>query len=231
MLKRQLIMMEGPAGSGKSTLAEALVAHLRSTGTSVDHLPEEAIFTRPEFAQVGQAFRTKNFPTTDLILTAYRRTFRAAATTDSSIIADWNAVGMIEDLPCAQPDRVSVTSNAPSATADASVLAQHAEDVRNEWASDAILLLLRLPSEQAVQRAAKQRGRTWIDREKARWPTKFNSSSSLANVARLHQAYEYRRDALVEAYRAAAWKVVELDASRTEAAVLADATALAFPYA
>lgn len=158
MLAHRLVMMEGPAGAGKSTLAEALVARLRSSGAEVVHLPDEAIFTRPEFGDVGHAFGTKNYPTPELMLTAYRRTFSQAAATDASIIADWNVVGMIEDLPCAQPDRVSVTSNIPSASADTTVLARHANDVRIKWGGAATLLVLRLPADQAVQRAANQRG-------------------------------------------------------------------------
>lgn len=123
-------MMEGVPGSGKSTLAEQLVGWVITHGGEADHLPEEAIFTRTEFSAVGSAFKTKRFPTPDMMLMAYDRIFAEARGRGASVIADWNAVGMIEDLPCAQPDRVSITTNDPTAVVDANVLRQHASDGR-----------------------------------------------------------------------------------------------------
>ena len=132
-----LVMMAGSPGSGKTTLAEGLVDSL---GPRTFGFGEELLFEIAEFADVAFAFRTKAFPDTAMMLDAYRRFIDRVRDDADVVVFDWSCAGMIEDLPCAQPDRTSVTTHRPQMRSDPSVLASHARDVRG-LADDAVLLV------------------------------------------------------------------------------------------
>lgn len=221
-------MMEGVPGAGKSTLAAGLVARAHDMGLEADLMTEETIFSWPEFAEVGRRFRSKNFPTPDVMLAAYGRIFEAAHTRDVFIISEWNAVSMIEDLPCSQIDRTAVTSNLPSVIADIDVLTAHARDVRYAWGREAILLVLEVPVGQAVQRAADQRGRAWLERELARWPDRAPDEPAVVGVTKAHQAYDARRQTIIRAHERAGWTIRRVDASEPQPQVLRASAALVF---
>src|ERR671925_2015496 len=101
-------MMDGLPGSGKSTLADGLVAAL---GSRTFGFGEHALFEIEEFADVAQGFRTKVSPDTTMMLAAYGRLLDRVWTSFDTIVCDWGCVGMIEDLPCAQPDRTTGTTH------------------------------------------------------------------------------------------------------------------------
>lgn len=223
--------MEGVPGSGKSTLAEMLVEWVATAGGEVDHLSEEAIFNRPEFSAVGQAFKTKRFPTPDLMLFAYDRLFAKARDRAASVVADWNAVGMIEDLPCAQPDRASTTTDNPLAVADSDVLRQHALDVRRAWGGQAVLLRLAIPVEEATRRAAQQRGSEWISRQLARAGRSADGAEAIRAIAEWHAAYGQRRRVEVQSHADAGWAISSIDAGTEPAVVLKRAVAATYPDA
>lgn len=208
-------MMEGLPGSGKSTLAKALERCVREAGAAVELLPEEAIFRRAEFARVGRAFRNRVWPAPRLMLEAYDRVFAAARDAHRSVISDWNSVAMIEDLPCAHPDRSTTTSNDPSVMPDEAVLIGHATDVRHAWAAEALLLVLELPPEKAIERAAQERGVAWLEREANRGALELNGSA-FERAVRFHDAFRPRRRAVVDAHERGGWTVVRLDASHSE---------------
>jgi hypothetical protein len=77
-----------------------------------------------------------------MMLAAYERIFAVARERRASIVADWGCLGMVEDLPCAQPDRRSVTSRDPTARADRNVLVSHARDVLDAWGDRCVLFVL-----------------------------------------------------------------------------------------
>lgn len=231
MFAPRLVMMEGVPGSGKSALAENIVAWTQRAGSLAELLPEEAIFNRPEFARVGRAFREKTFPTPMLMLEAYEQVFAAAREAEISVIADWNDVAMIEDLPCAQPDRSTSTTHIPSAVADMTVLRKHASDVRSAWRGQAFLLALEVPTLQAIARAAEERGPKWIEREVGFCPPGGASDAPLIQIAKRHGAYDARRQAIIRSHAEAGWNVCRIDASAEAEAVLGEAVALTFPDA
>ena len=163
-----LVMMEGPPGSGKSTLADGLIAAL---GPRAMRFGEKELFEVSEFSEVAVAFRTKTFPDTTMMLDGYRTFVERVRGETDVVVFDWSCVGMIEDLPCAQADRTSVTTHHPEMRADPVVLAAHARDVRT-LANDAVLLVLDTPIATALGRALEQRGERWFEpwREVADFP-------------------------------------------------------------
>jgi hypothetical protein len=217
----RLVMMNGVAGAGKSTLAAGLAAALGERAAAVDLIPEEDIFTRSEFAEVGQGFKTQQWPTTDTMLAAYRRVVEAARREQRWVIADWDCVGMIEDLPCARPD--PATSN-PGGRADMSVLVAHAADVlRLAGDFKPVLLVLSAPHQVAIQRAATERGPEWVARYAAFVQALDPDESLVDRIARWYEDGTPHYADMVDAYRRAGWNVVELDASRDHEHVLRQA--------
>lgn len=203
-----LVMMEGPPGAGKSTIAEQLARTIRP----VDRLSEEAIFTRAEFAEVGRTFRTKEFPTPELMLTAYVRLFAAARARQATVVADWNAVGMIEDLPCADPTRSSTTTQRPWVLPDADVLMAHARDVRRAWGGEAVLVVLDVSVDVAIRRAAAERGREWTVKQSRR-EDESTEGSELDRAIAFHARFITRRSTVVDVHRASGWRVAVVDAT------------------
>lgn len=67
--KPRLVMLTGSrVGIGKSTLAEGLARRLEEARVTVDLFGEHQIFTRADFADVAEAFRTREFPTPERFL-------------------------------------------------------------------------------------------------------------------------------------------------------------------
>ena len=215
----RFVMMDGPPGAGKSTLAEGLVAAL---GPRTFLFGEEALFEIDEFAGVAVAFRTKAFPDTAMMLDAYRRFVDRAHASFDTIVFDWSCVGMIEDLPCAQPDRSTLTTHRPEMRADPAVLASHARDVA-QLADRAMLLVPEVALTTAIGRAHAQRGEAWFDG----WSdgiAEFRTEGSFLEAAiRYWELGMPRHDDVVAAHVAGGWDVVRIDASRPVGDVLADA--------
>jgi hypothetical protein len=212
-----LVMMAGPAGAGKSTLAGAICAWL---GEACELLPEEAIFERHEFEEVGEAFRSKTFPDTQMMLVAYNRIFARARDARTSIVADWSCIGMIEDLPCAQPDRAALTTRVAGATPDLDVLVSHGRDVLQMWGGRAVLLDLHVRHEIAGQRALADRGTKWFVRHLHLEKT---PADPVGELVRHERQFDQRKQAIVEAHRASGWEIHQLDAEQTSDDVLDDA--------
>ena len=209
------VMMNGPPGSGKTTLAEGLANAL---GPRTFTFPEGALFEIDEFADVAVAFRTKAFPDTAMMLDAYRRFIERVRDDTDVVVFDWSCTGMIEDLPCAQPDRTSVTTHRPEMCSDPEVLASHARDVRG-LADDAVLFVPEVPIATAIGRAHAQRGEHWFDG----WPevkASQGDGSFLDAAVRYWEAGAPRKDDCVRAHAAGGWDVVHLDATAPAADVL-----------
>ena len=210
----RFVMLHGVAGAGKSSLTQDLTAMLIDRGAKIDLIPEEAIFTRSEFVEVGRGFKTRTWPTANVMLAAYSRVIEAARLQNRWVIADWNCVGMIEDLPWAQPDRATLTTFQPEARADMHMLTAHAQDVRILAAElTPILLVLTVPSQVAVRRAAAERGQEWIERFAAPIQELEPGEPLIDRVVRGYESGMLRHSDIINVYIRAGWKVAEIDAS------------------
>ncbi len=227
MNHRRWVMLHGMPGVGKSTLAANLAASITQAGGACDLLPEEAIFIRAEFADVGQGFKTKHWPTANIMLHAYQRVLDAARQHRRWIAMDWNCVGMIEDLPWAQPDRTTLTTTQHAAHADMSVLVTHARDVR-ALAPDIrpILLVLNVPHRVAATRAATERGDAWIERYAAFVQDPRPGEPPLDRIVRWYEEISPRHEDIIDAYDQAGWQIAAIDATSTDDAVLRAAMAV-----
>lgn len=67
-----MITGSGP-GAGKSTLRAGLTERLGELGRDVISMGEEDLFAWPDFEDLAQRFRTKNFPGPDDLLAAFAR--------------------------------------------------------------------------------------------------------------------------------------------------------------
>lgn len=213
-----LVMMEGPPGAGKSTLAEGLAASL---GPRALLFGDEMLFEVPEFAEVAAGFRTKAFPDESMMLEAYRMFIDRVRDAVDVIIFDWSCVGMIEDLPCAQPDRRSVTTHHPEMRADPSVLADHARDVRS-LADRSVLFVLDVLIPDAIGRAHQQRGEQWFDPWKGIVELR-DGETFLDGAVRYWEAGRPRGEDCVRGHSAGGWDVIRLDASRSADDILREA--------
>lgn len=217
----RFVMLHGVAGAGKSSLAEDLSKVLIDQGAKVDLIPEEDIFTRREFVDVGQAFKTRTWPTGDMMLAAYRSILETAQQQSQWVIADWNCVGMIEDLSWAQPNRATLTTFQPEARADMDVLTAHAQDVRTLVAAfNPILLVLNVPHRVAVMRAAAERGQPWIERYAALAQERDSHEPLLERIVRWYEDSRLHDSDILNAYIRACWNVAEIDANRAREDVL-----------
>jgi hypothetical protein len=213
------VMMSGPPGSGKSTLADGLVAAL---GPRTFHFGEDALFEIEEFADVAHGFRTKVFPDTAMMLDAYGRFIEHTRAAFDVVVFDWACAGMIEDLPCAQPDRTSVTTLRPEMRSDPDVLSSHARDVR-DLVEDAVLFVLDAPIATAIGRAHAQRGEEWFDGYRAGIEAIRSDEPFLDAAIRYWEAASPRHDDCVRAHEAGGWDVIRLDASASASDVLKQA--------
>src|SRR5919199_6066331 len=217
----RFVMLQGIPGAGKSSLAADLAAALIDRGATVDLIPEEDIFTRREFVDVGRGFTTRAWPTAVVMLAAYSRVLGTARLQNRWVITDWNCVGMIEDLPWAQPDRATLTTFRPDARADMDVLTAHARDVRS-LAADLrpILLVLNVPTRVAVLRAATERGQAWIARQASPVAARTPDEPLIERIVRRTEQDHPRQRDILAAYTQAGWDVAERDATGTRPEVL-----------
>jgi hypothetical protein len=211
-------MMDGPPGSGKTTLAEGLV---RTLGPRTFCFSEDALFEIDEFADVAVAFRTKAFPDTGMMLDAYRRFFDRIRNDTDTVVFDWSCTGMIEDLPCAQPDRMSLTTHRPEMRSDPEVLASHARAVAG-LVERTVLFVPEVPIATAIGRAHAQRGERWFDG----WPevkASQGDGSFLDAAVSYWEAGAPRHKDCVRAHEAGGWDIVRLDANAMPSDVLEQA--------
>ncbi len=212
-------MMEGPPGAGKSTLAEGIA---QSLGPRADIITVASLFERAEFAAVGDAYRTRVWPTAQMLLDAYARVLELATTRKQIVVADFSAIGLAEELPWAQPDRVSVTTNMVDARADPIVLEEHAADIL-ALSGDALLFVLDVPVDVGVRRRHAQCGEGWFETYLEHAPPLRSDESVVDRCVRLFDAGASRRNDIVEAHERAGWTVVRLDATSPVDAVLDEA--------
>ena len=197
---------------GKSTLAEGLAARAQELGQDLDLFGEEQLFTRPAFIEIGRAFRDRRdgqrvYPSAEMLLDGYRRVIDGLG--GGGVIFDWSCLGMISDLPWAEgrPD----------------VLLAHARDVLALAAPlNPVLFNLVADVEVAVARAATQRGERWV-RRNAHLAARQGAvaRTQLAAIAERWRSMTFETLEL-EAFRAAAWPIWEVGATRAANQVLDD---------
>lgn len=212
MTRNRWIMLTGTSpGAGKTTLSEGLTEALRTQGVAVDLVQEEAIFERAEFTEAGRAFKTRRWASAEELLAGYERLVTKAERDGSTVIFDWSAAAMAEDLPWAE-EQAALNDHVRHAKAIVSSL-------------NPIVLFLEAPLEAAVDRATAQRGAKWL----AEWTgnpgcadpsdTASNRERALANIGSGCIGTERNR----AAFLAAEWPLIDLDASQPASTVLTDA--------
>ncbi len=199
----------GP-GVGKSTLAEGLAARAPTLGIPFDLFGEEQIFTRPAFAEIGSAFRERRdgvrvYPSAEMLLEGYRRVL--AGLGRGGIVFDWTCLGMISDLPWAEGRPEVLLAHARAVHALAEPLGP-------------MIVNLVADVEIAVARAAAQRGEWWI-RRYSRLGSRIGSPARtrLGAIADWLRAQPHETLEL-DAFRAAGWPILEIDASQPTLEVL-----------
>jgi hypothetical protein len=106
----RLVLFAGRAAVGKSTLSASLASAL----PDVAFVPEMVFFEWPELADIGDAFRRKDFPGPELLLDGWSRVLRVASGGSASarapvpawIVHDGCWVPLGEDLPWATWDAI-----------------------------------------------------------------------------------------------------------------------------
>lgn len=210
-MRPRLVMLSGVSmGIGKSTLSEGLARRLREQGEAVDRFGEEQLFTRPDFAAAAaQAFRTREFPSPELLLTTYTKVLDGLREAGAWGVFDWNCAGMAGDLPWALQDRDR--------------LSRHCREVR-ELAGDLDPVLLDLigSARTATERALAERGDKWAKRHARMAVDAGHVSGGIADriTAMVQEQFGALREDELAAMRAAGWTVIELDATRSAAEVL-----------
>ncbi|MEQ4208885.1 hypothetical protein [Actinopolymorpha sp. B9G3] len=211
--KPRLAMLTGTcAGIGKSTLAEGLAHRLEEAGATVDLFGEHQIFTRADFADVAQAFRSREFPTPERFLPTYARIFDGFRTANAWGVFDWHCAGMAADLPWAMRDHGRLT--------------RLCLDVR-ELAGDMDPVLLDLVGDvrTATERALAQRGDVWAKRYARLASAAGHTSGRIAEriAAWSRDQGGALREQELAAMRSAGWPIIELDATASVAEVLEQA--------
>lgn len=150
----QVVMVYGIGpGIGQSTLGEGIVAAL-DHGDFVRE--DDAVFVRPEFAEVGRQFRRcqarepgAEYPSPGMLEEAYRRLVEGVVTSGRTGVMDWSFIDLAEDLPWAE------------ASLDA--LVEHSRRVRLIMAPvDPLLFCLVGDIRVGVRRRERDRGREWF---------------------------------------------------------------------
>lgn len=212
-MRPRLVMLSGVSmGIGKSTLSEGLTQRLRSCGETVDRFGEEHLFTRADFGDVAEAFRTRDFPGPSLLERAYARVFDSFRAAGAWGIFDWHCAGMAADLPWAMRDRALLT--------------RHCAVVR-ELADDLNPVLLDLVGDirAATDRALVQRGDKWAKRHARMATDAGHVTGGIADriTALVRDQFGPQRRDEQTAMRAAGLPAIELDATQPAAAVLEQA--------
>ncbi|MEQ7125769.1 hypothetical protein ABN034_14755 [Actinopolymorpha sp. B11F2] len=209
----RLVMLSGScAGIGKSTLAEGLARRLEEAGATVDLFGEHQIFTRADFADVAEAFRSREFPKPERFLPTYARIFDGFRATSAWGVLDWHCAGMAADLPWAMRDHGRLT--------------RLCLDVR-ELADDMDPVLLDLVGDvrTATERALAQRGDAWAKRYARIASDAGHTTGSIAEriAAWSRDQLGALREQELTAMRSAGWPITELDAMASAAEVLEQA--------
>lgn len=208
-----MISGSGP-GVGKSTLGAGLARALGGQ-TPVDLIPEEDLFIRPEFVEAATGFRERRYASmSNDLLRAYGRLIDKAEHESSTVIFDWEAAGMVEDLPWAE---------------DQSALDAHVQLVMNAVRGfEPVVLFLDAPLRLAFERAVAERGEPWVTRyaalgaDRGLAPDESPEERAFTHLE-CNRGWPPRTQA---AYAAAGWPQVVLDAARPPREVLADAVAV-----
>lgn len=97
----RLVLFAGRAAVGKSTLSASLAQLLPGAA----FVPEMVFFEWPELADIGDAFRRKDYPSAELLLDGWSRILRTVGGA-SWIVHDGCWVPLGEDLPWASWDAI-----------------------------------------------------------------------------------------------------------------------------
>lgn len=191
------VMMDGPAGAGKSTLAGALARKLRAADHRADVFGEEELFTREEFAEVAEGFRTKEFAGPAAFEAAYSAYLSRFGS--GWAVFDWSAAAMTGDLGWERTAYVEHLRRVTHLDPDCSL----------------ILLSLRIPARMATKRAANQRGEEWLNRyDKIALSEGFEGADQVERITARAEYQLVLAEAERAAVREAGWTVVDIDASR-----------------
>src|SRR5207248_1396539 len=117
-------------------------------------------------------------------------------------------------LPCAQPDRTSVTTNIPDMRSDPNVLGSHARELR-EVASmyQCVLFVLDVPIATAVDRRMDERGPSWFETYLEHEPPTSGDDTVRNRMIRWFETGRPRHLDCVDAHAAGGWAIQHLDAT------------------
>jgi hypothetical protein len=104
----RVVMLSGVGGSGKTTLWRGLAGAL---GERAVFVPELVIFEDPALADIADAFRSKRYPSSAMLLDGWARLLRSHAGADW-IVVDGSWVLLAEDLPWAMASWDAIVDHA-----------------------------------------------------------------------------------------------------------------------
>ncbi|WP_406434422.1 hypothetical protein OHB00_12975 [Streptomyces sp. NBC_00631] len=138
-------------GVGKSTLCAGLARWLAEAGLRVDHFREEEILTRPQFAEVAEAFRTTGTVGPQMLTAATAEFVDSALVSgDDVVIAD----ALVPFVP------TLLAMGHDEGTIDAFMI-----DLTEVLAPvSPVMVFLDGNAESALSRAARREGEGWLDR-------------------------------------------------------------------
>lgn len=211
-MQPRLVMLSGVcAGIEKTTLAAGIARTVDAHAGIADLFGEEQLFTRSEWTRVAAGFRSKDFPTAPQFLEAYTATIQAARASGAWLILDWFCGGMAGDLPWALAAHILLVDLCGAVRE----LATDMEPVVIDLTGDARV---------ATERAMAERGAPWIQRY-----TRLAADIGITDGTPLDQITSRVRSLSSEqtsdllAARKSGWPVIEIDAMRPAADVLAAA--------
>lgn len=211
-MQPRLVMLSGVcAGIGKTTLAAGIARTVEAHAGTADLFGEEQLFTRSDWTCVAAGFRSKDFPTAPHFLEAYAATIQAARASGSWLILDWFCGGMAGDLPWA--------------LADHNLLVDLCGAVR-ELATDMEPVVIDLTGDArvATERAMAERGAPWIQRyTRLAADIGITDGTPLDQITSRVRSLSSGQTSDLLAMRKSGWPVIEIDATRPAADVLAAA--------
>lgn len=213
-----IIAVDGVApGIGKSTVATALAARLAARGFAVDHFREEDILTRPAYGAVAKQFRDIGRVEPRLLLEATASYLADSCCAGVDVVVVDSLLPFIPSLLAWGHDRRTIAT-----------FVQELTDVLRNTSS--VLIYLDGPVEQALDRAVRREGETWLPWLIGRFA---GAAEPVTDLASLCGHLKRRRQTTLPLLSAHGWNVVLVEDAqrrRTEEIVTLALDALRGPW-